>query len=136
MLLHHLGLADERVLEVGWAELDRSLEPDHLTAVWVAQMAPPVAVELAREHGVYSVAHPLRLDYMRLKKRLGGVPRLGQKVSSPAFVELIAPQAGTLKECVIEFESPRGGKVRIQWKASVAPDWTSLLRSWRETENR
>jgi hypothetical protein len=94
------------------------------------------AVELAREHGVYSVAHPLRLDYMRLKKRLGGVPRLGQKVSSPAFVELIAPQAGTLKECVIEFESPRGGKVRIQWKASVAPDWTSLLRSWRETENR
>jgi hypothetical protein len=29
------------------------------------------AVELAREHGVYSVAHPLRLDYMGLKKRLG-----------------------------------------------------------------
>ena len=32
------------------------------------------AVELARQHGVYSVAHPLRLDYMGLKKRLGGVP--------------------------------------------------------------
>jgi hypothetical protein len=94
------------------------------------------AVELAREHGVYSVAHPLRLDYMGLKKRLGGVPRLRQKASSPAFVELIAPQAGTLKECVIEFESLRGGKVRIQWKASAAPDWTSLLRAWRETENR
>ena len=29
------------------------------------------AVELARQHGVYSVAHPLRLDYTRLKKRLG-----------------------------------------------------------------
>ena len=29
------------------------------------------AVELARQHGVYSVAHPLRLDYMGLKKRLG-----------------------------------------------------------------
>ena len=27
------------------------------------------AVELARQHGVYPVAHPLRLDYTRLKKR-------------------------------------------------------------------
>ena len=36
-------------------------------SVWQA------AVELAREHGVYSVAHPLRLDYAGLKKRLGGV---------------------------------------------------------------
>ena len=31
-------------------------------------------MELARQHGVYSVAHPLRLDYMGLKKRLDGVP--------------------------------------------------------------
>ena len=31
-------------------------------------------MELARQHGVYSVAHPLRLDYMGLKKRLEGVP--------------------------------------------------------------
>ena len=30
------------------------------------------AVELARQHGVYSVAHPLRLDYKGLKKRLDG----------------------------------------------------------------
>jgi hypothetical protein len=29
------------------------------------------AVVLARQHGVYSVAQPLRLDYMGLKKRLG-----------------------------------------------------------------
>ncbi len=94
------------------------------------------AVGLAREHGVYSVARPLRLDYMGLKKRMGGVPRLRQRASKPAFVELIAPQAATLQECVIEFESVRGGKVRIQWKASAAPDWTSLLRAWRETESR
>jgi hypothetical protein len=35
-------------------------------SVWQA------AVELAREHGVYSVAHPLRLDYAGLKKRRNG----------------------------------------------------------------
>ena len=30
------------------------------------------AVELARQHGLYSVTHPLRLDHVQLKKRLGG----------------------------------------------------------------
>ena len=51
------------------------------------------AVELARQHGIYPVAHPLRLDYMGLKKRLGGVPILRRKATKPAFVELIAPHA-------------------------------------------
>ena len=92
------------------------------------------AVELARQHGVYSVAHPLRLDYMGLKKRVGGVSRLRRKATKPAFVELIVPHAATLKECIIGFESLRGGKVRIQWKAAAPPDWMSLLRAWREAE--
>jgi hypothetical protein len=39
------------------------------------------AVELARQHGVYSVAHPLRLDYMGLKKRRGGPPGPRRKAS-------------------------------------------------------
>jgi len=91
------------------------------------------AVELARQHGIYSVAHPLRLDYMGLKKRLGGLP-MSRKASKPTFVELVAPQAAALEECVIEFESARGSKMRIQWKASAPRDWVSLLRAWRETE--
>ena len=97
-------------------------------SVWQA------AVELAREHGVYSVAHPLRLDYTGLKKRLGGVSHRRRQARKPAFVELIASNAATLRECVIEFESLRGGKVRIQWKAAAPPDWTSLLRAWRDAE--
>jgi hypothetical protein len=97
-------------------------------SVWQA------AVELAREHGVYSVAHPLRLDYMGLKKRLGGVPSLRRKSAKPAFVELITPHPATLEDCVIEFESASGSKVRIQWKAAAPPDWMSLLRAWREAE--
>jgi tetrapyrrole methylase family protein/MazG family protein len=35
VVLHHLGLADEVVTEVDWWELDRTLEPDHLTSVYV-----------------------------------------------------------------------------------------------------
>jgi hypothetical protein len=92
------------------------------------------AVELARQHGVYSVAQPLRLDYMGLKRRLGEPSSHRRKAGRPAFVELIAPPAAALEECVIEFESSRGAKMRIQWKASAPPDWASLLRAWRETE--
>jgi hypothetical protein len=93
------------------------------------------AVELARQHGIYAVAHPLRLDYTRLKLRLGGMPSQPIKQNEPAFVELIGDGAGVLPECVIEFESPGGGKMRIQWKAEVPPDWTGLLRAWRETQD-
>ncbi len=46
VLLHHLGLPDERVVEVPWADIDRTFDPDHLTALWVARLAPPVAAEL------------------------------------------------------------------------------------------
>ena len=92
------------------------------------------AVELARQHGVYSVAHPLRLDYMGLKRRLDGVPIPQKKAAKPAFVELIAAHPATVAECVIEFESRIGSKMRIQWKGSAAPDWGSLFRAWREAE--
>ena len=94
-----------------------------------------VAVELAQQYGIYPVAHPLRLDYMGLKKRLGEVsPPDRQKAAAPAFVELVAAQPATLEACVIEFESARGAKMRIHWKATAPPDWTNLLHAWRETE--
>ncbi len=35
VLLHHLGLPDEQVVRVGWWDLDRALEPDHLTALYI-----------------------------------------------------------------------------------------------------
>src|SRR5260370_28175772 len=81
-------------------------------SVWQA------AVELAREHGVYSVAHHLRLDYAGLKKRLcGGSPRR-RKARNPAFVELMAPPSSMLGARCVEFESLRGGQVRIQWTSA------------------
>jgi len=91
------------------------------------------AVELARQHGIYAVAHPLRLDYTRLKQRLSGMPSQSRKQNRPALVELIG-DGTALPGCVIEFESPGGGKMRIQWKAAVPPDWTGLLRAWHETQ--
>ena len=94
------------------------------------------AVELARQHGLNAVAHPLRLDYMGLKRRLAEISGVSEKkkARTPGFVELVAPFAAAGAECVIEFESQSGGKMRIQWKGSSTPDWASLLRAWRDAE--
>ena len=89
------------------------------------------AVELARQYGIYPVAHPLRLDYMGLKKRLGAIPAQRRKAAGPAFVEVVAAQPTALEGCVIEFESARGAKMRIHWNATTPPDWTNLLHAWQ-----
>jgi tetrapyrrole methylase family protein / MazG family protein len=47
-LLHHLGMPDERVVEVPLSELDRVAEPDHLTTVWVPDAGASAAAELDR----------------------------------------------------------------------------------------
>lgn len=39
-----------------------------------------------------------------------------------------------MEACIIEFESARGAKMRIHWKALTPPDWANLLQAWRETE--
>lgn len=46
-VLQRLGLPDESIVEIPWIELDR-IEPDHLTSVWIPELAAPVAHELAR----------------------------------------------------------------------------------------
>ncbi len=97
------------------------------------------AAALAREHGIYAVAHPLRLDYVGLKKRLAEAPVAARKTrkrttSKPAFVELSAPRRPVIEEGTIEFESARGNKMRIPLRATEDRDWTKLLRAWRESE--
>jgi len=48
VVLRHLGLPDELVADVGFDELDRSVEPDHLTTLWIEPLESPVAPEMAR----------------------------------------------------------------------------------------
>lgn len=47
-VLFHLGLPDERLITVPWDEMDRTVEPDHLTSLWIPRLATPVAAEMAR----------------------------------------------------------------------------------------
>ena len=50
MILHHLGLADERLVRTTWQELDRVHEPDHLTCLYIPRLANPIAGEMQRLH--------------------------------------------------------------------------------------
>ena len=48
VVLQRLGLPDESIVEVPWDDLDRAVEPDHLTTIFVPKLAEPIAVELVR----------------------------------------------------------------------------------------
>lgn len=46
VILHHLGLPDELVLDVAWEDLDRAVEPDHLTSVFVPSFGRAPGAEI------------------------------------------------------------------------------------------
>lgn len=51
-VLQRLGLPDEAVFTVAWEDLDRLVDPDHLTSLWIPHLHSPVAYELARVNEV------------------------------------------------------------------------------------
>ena len=93
------------------------------------------AVEMAQRHGLHRTAKALRMDYMRLKKRLSPEARraLGPRQSEPsAFLELLASPPTRVAECVVELESTHG-RLRVAMKG-MALDWAGLLHAWREAD--
>jgi tetrapyrrole methylase family protein/MazG family protein len=50
VVLQRLGLPDESVRTIAWDDLDRDVEADHLTSLWVPELAEPVAAEVVRFH--------------------------------------------------------------------------------------
>ena len=48
VVLQRLGLPDESVRTVKWDDLDREVDADHLTSLYIAGGAPPIAAEVAR----------------------------------------------------------------------------------------
>ncbi len=91
-----------------------------------------LAIEAAREHGVFRTAKILRLEHGKLKRMVQSAAPVARPTAPPAFVELMAPPAAGLTECVIELEGSRG-KMRIQWKGTVAPDLSGLSRALWES---
>ena len=122
-------------------QLQEQLNQFRLTHARQTKLPEPLweaAAALARHHGI-DLAHPLRLDHVGLKKRLVGASHTAPKAVrasnlKTAFVELPAPIVASFEEGMMEFESARGGNMRIPPRVPENRDWTKLLRAWRETE--
>ena len=98
-------------------------------ALWQA------AVEAAEEHGPSKIAKILRLDYYKLKERMG-LPvekrkarkeRKAQKERGFLEVPLFAPTAG---ESVLELEDREGARLRLVLKGSKPAELESLARTF------
>ena len=50
VILQALGTTSERITETTWSELDRAVEPDHLTSVYVPALGAPVGAGYVRFH--------------------------------------------------------------------------------------
>ncbi|MFM9119963.1 MAG: nucleoside triphosphate pyrophosphohydrolase [Acidimicrobiaceae bacterium] len=52
VILHHLGLDDQKIIHTTWQNLDREIEPDHLTSIYIPKLAEPIAGEMAKLHNL------------------------------------------------------------------------------------
>jgi hypothetical protein len=137
-----VGLPDE-------GKEDRLMKPDNATAIpleikqarqeleaWRSTHRPRChipdsfwkrAAELATEHGLYLTSRTLRVDYMRLKKRVQPPNRERKTTELPRFIELMAPAAAGIAECVVELEGA-GRRMRIQMKGLGVAELVGLSR--------
>jgi hypothetical protein len=111
----------------------RSRLPEEL---WAA------AVELVQRDGIDATARALDVDKPSMRKwagRLHPAPsqpsrRKSQPKQSanalPAFVELLASGSSTATSCLVEVESPRGAKLRLELKGMQASELAELIRAF------
>jgi len=98
------------------------------------------AVELVQRDGIDATARALDVDKPSLRKWAGRLnparpqparrkPQPKQKANDlPAFVELLASGSGTARSCMVEVESPRGAKLRLELKGIQAGELAELIR--------
>jgi hypothetical protein len=111
----------------------RSRLPEEL---WAA------AVELVQRDGIDATARALDVDKPSLRKWAGRLnpaqsPRTRRRSQAkqranalPAFVELLASGSGTGTSCLVEVESPRGAKLRLELKGMQASELAELIRAF------
>ncbi len=88
-----------------------------------------MAVELAREHGVWKAASELQLDLSAVKARLerAGEGRGGGEIGG--FIEVSAREILSAPECVLEIESGDGAsRLRIALKGVPTREIAALAR--------
>ena len=111
----------------------RSRLPEEL---WAA------AVELVQRDGIDATARALDVDKPSLRKwagRLNPGPaqptrrksQLKERANAlPAFVELLASGSSAGTSCLVEIESPRGAKLRLELKGMQPSGLAELIRAF------
>ena len=110
----------------------RSRLPEEL---WAA------AAELVQRDGIDATARALDVDKPSLRKwaerlhpqrrpRPRRSPPKRRRNAMPAFVELLASGSSTATSCLVEVESPRGGKLRLELKAIETSQLAELIRAF------
>jgi transposase-like protein len=114
----------------------RSRLPEEL---WAA------AAKLARRDGIEATALALEVDRPSLQKwtdrfEPGAQPRQRRQVrqrragrtvsAAPAFVELLAQTTGAAPSCLVEVESQRGAKMRLELKDIPTSELAELIRAF------
>jgi hypothetical protein len=96
------------------------------------------AAEIAGRRGVGLTVRTLRLDVNNLKRRMGQpvapAGRRPRRQKTPAaapakFVEFVVP-APAASSCVVEVESARGGKLRMELKGLGTSEIAQLLHAF------
>ncbi|HEY1528932.1 MAG TPA: hypothetical protein VGH51_22135 [Candidatus Angelobacter sp.] len=98
------------------------------------------AAEIAELRGMNLVCRCLRLDANSLKKWMGkgaseARPKYARRKRSAmtrpaAFVELLTPATHVAASCIIEVESQRGGKLRLELKGIATSELAQLIHSF------
>ena len=99
------------------------------------------AAELAQRDGMDATARALQVDKPSLRKwadrlrperqpRAQRSPPKRRGKAVPAFVELLASGSGATASCLIEVESARGGKLRLELKAIETSQLAELIRAF------
>jgi hypothetical protein len=104
----------------------------------------PLPTKLARRDGIEATAQALDVDRPSLQKwtnrfepRSEATPRKPRRQrqskrepAAAAFVELLAGNTGATASCLVEVESPRGAKLRLELKAIPTSALAELIRAF------
>lgn len=94
------------------------------------------AGELVQHLGITRVSKALRLDYSRLKRiglereTVGKLSKPCAVQDGPTFVEVRSVPTGGVGKCIIEVESARGSRMRIQMESPQCSSLVTLIREF------
>jgi len=114
-----------------WRQIKSTRSEPIPEALWAS------AASLARKCGLNTVATALRLKCYGLKKRVENATEPSKAKRSisqrPVFVELSRPVLAP--ECCLEFENPKGAKLKVQFKGATNLDLVALGQAFWRTES-